>query len=124
MKHTFVHFEIPADDVARAKAFYEALFGWKIELVPDFGGYHSVMVSDSDADMHGGMMLRQNPGHVFLNYVGTPSVDESVAKLEALGGTVVMPKMAIPGMGWSAEFRDPEGNVMGLFEEDPSAGMV
>ncbi|MCU0521826.1 MAG: VOC family protein [Anaerolineae bacterium] len=121
MKHTIVHFEIPADDMARAKAFYEALFGWKIELVPDFGGYHSVMTSDSDTDVHGGMMQRQNPGHVFVTYVSTASVDESVAKLEALGGTVVIPKMPIPGMGWFAEFRDPEGNLMGLFQEDPAA---
>lgn len=121
MKHTIVHFELPADDVARAKAFYEALFGWTIEPVPGMGDYHGVVTSDSASDIHGGMMARQNPGHVFVTYVSTDSVDESLAKAIALGATEMMPKMPVPGMGWFAQFRDPEGTIMGLWQEDPTA---
>jgi hypothetical protein len=41
--------------------------------------------------------------------------------IEAAGGTQVVPKMPIPGVGWSARFRDPEGNIFGVYEDDPSA---
>jgi len=121
MSHTFVHFEIPADDVARAQAFYEALFGWKIAPIEGYEGYHGVMVSDNEADLHGALMQREHEEHRFITYVSTPSVDGSIVKLEALGGTVVVPKMPVPGMGWMAQFRDPEGNVFGLWEADLSA---
>ncbi len=121
MSRTFVHVEIPADDVARAQAFYEALFGWKIAPVEGFEGYNSVMVSDNEDDLHGALMQREHEEHRFVTYISTPSVDESLAKLESLGGTMVVPKMPVPGMGWFAQFRDPEGNVFGLWEEDPSA---
>ena len=117
MKHTFVHFEIPADDAERAKAFYEALFGWSIQGSDMFEGWYSVMTSDDEADLQGGLSKDDSPERVIVSYVQVESIDETLAKVTALGGTVAVGKMEIPAMGWMAHLRDTEGNVMGLFEE-------
>lgn len=50
-----------------------------------------------------------------------PSVDEFAKKVEAHGGTAVAPQMAIPGVGWLAYFKDPKGNIAGLYTHDPGA---
>lgn len=120
-KNVFVHFEIPADDVDRAKSFYSELFGWNVVPTKGFPDYFSVMVSDDENDLHGAMQARQEFAPNPLFYVGVDSVDETVTKLEGLGGTVAMPKSGVPGMGWLALFRDPEGNLFGLWQTDPDA---
>jgi predicted enzyme related to lactoylglutathione lyase len=49
------------------------------------------------------------------------SVDEVLRRITAAGGSIVVPKQAIPGIGWQAHFRDPEGNVIGILEYDQNA---
>jgi predicted enzyme related to lactoylglutathione lyase len=119
MKHTFVHFEIPADDAERAKAFYEGLFGWSIRGSDMFDGWYSVMTSDDEADLQGGLSKDDSPDRVIVSYVQVESIDDTLAKATALGGSVVAPKMEIPTMGWMAHLRDTEGNVVGVFEALP-----
>ena len=120
MKRTFVHFEIPADDVARAKTFYEELLGWRIIPAEGFGGYYYVMTSDDDNDLHGGMMIREG-GEVPVYYINIEDIDAYIAKLQTLGGELVAPKSPVPGMGWIAHFRDPENNLFGLWQADKNA---
>ena len=62
MKHTIVHFEVPADDVERAKTFYSELFGWQFSAPPGFEDYWLFSTGDSDEDVGGGLMARQAPG--------------------------------------------------------------
>ena len=124
MANPVVHFEIPADDVARARAFYENTFGWKIKAFPMPPGSHEyfgVATKDKGAGIDGGLMKRQMPEQPFMNYVTVKSIDEFTQKIQANGGAVVMPKKEIaPGMGWISAFRDPEGNVMGLHQAGPA----
>jgi predicted enzyme related to lactoylglutathione lyase len=122
---TVVHFEIPADDVARAKKFYGELFGWKIEK---FTGqspmdYWTVMTGREEGSMgvDGGLMQRQHPQQQTILYIDVPSVDEHLGKVKNLGGQVVFPKTAIPGMGYFAVCLDPENNGFGLWENNPKA---
>ena len=125
MDHSkFVHFEIPADNVERARKFYEALFGWNIRDMSEagFSDYWSVMVSDDENDLHGGMMERQEGITAPHFYISVESVDRTLERRQELGGTVVMPKDAVPRMGWLALFKDPEGNVFGLWQDDPTSG--
>ena len=61
-----------------------------------------------------------HPQQPFANYISVDSVDEYGAKAEALGGQVVMPKTPVPGMGWFLYFKDPEGNILGLWQHDPA----
>ncbi len=121
MKHTIVHFEIPADDVERAKAFYSGLFGWEFSAPPGFEHYWTFETGDPERDAGGGLMERQAPGQGIVQYFQVESVAEYVTKVEALGGKVLYPKSPVPGMGWFAQFLDPEGNCFAVWESDRSA---
>lgn len=121
MKHTVVHFEIPADDVERARAFYTQLLGWQISSAPGFEDYWFIQTGEEGQDLEGGLMKRQAPGQGPVNYVQVQSVEEYVAKVQQLGGKVIVPRRPVPGMGWFANCQDSEGNVFGLWEDDPSA---
>lgn len=121
MKHTIVHFEIPVDDVKRAKMFYTELLGWQISGMPGYEDYWNVQLGEEGQDLAGGMMKRQVPDQGPINYVQVESVEEYAARAQQLGGTVVVPKSPVPGMGWFACCLDTEGNTFGLWENDPSA---
>jgi uncharacterized protein len=138
---TIVHFEIPADDVDRAKRFYTDLFGWKIEKMPTYSGhdnnskltsaatgepieYWIITTTDNKgnkAAVGGGMMKRQMPEDHITNYIGVDSVDEYSSKVEKLGGKVFAHKHAVPGMGYFALCSDTENNVFAIWETNESA---
>lgn len=131
-KNPIVHFEIPADDVERAKKFYETLFGWEIIQfdMPADGStqgdpYFIIRTAETDKDgmikkpgaINGGMMKRKSAGQPFMNYIHVASVEEKLKAVEKNGGTVCMPRTEIgKGMGWIAAFKDTEGNLIGLHE--------
>jgi predicted enzyme related to lactoylglutathione lyase len=117
MVHNICHFEVPADDVERAKRFYQGLFGWKIEPVE--GGYNIITVGEPGPN--GGMMQRQVPGQSITVYINVDSVHDYSKKVQALGGTVVIGKTAVPTMGYFAVFLDTEGNALALWEVNPQA---
>jgi predicted enzyme related to lactoylglutathione lyase len=126
MPNAIVHFEIPADDVARAKAFYEKVFGWTIKQFPMPSGgpeYWGVTTRKEGAvGINGGLMKRNMPGQPFANYVDVKSIEEFVGNIQVAGGTLIMPKQEIgPGMGSFAVFQDTEGNMMGLYQSAPAA---
>ena len=128
---TIVHFEIPADDVERAKKFYSDLFGWKIEKWPgtDSKGtsnmeYWIVNTTDdkgNKASIGGGMMKRQDQHQQITNFIDVNSVDEYSSKIEKLGGKVVVSKMAVPRMGYFAVCHDTENNSFGIWESNENA---
>ena len=133
---TIVHFEIPADDVERAKKFCSDLFGWKIEKRPRTDGkdtssnmdYWIISTTDSNgnkASIGGGMMKRQEQQqhhheHI-TNFIDVNSVDEYSSKIQKLGGKVVVSKMAVPDMGYFAVCHDTENNSFGIWESNESA---
>ena len=119
---SIVWFEIPADDVERAKSFYGALFGWKIEKFPGPMEYWHIDTGGSDDAPDGGLMKRQHSQQQGItNYIGVTSVDESAAKVEKLGGKICMPKTAVPQMGYFVICQDPENNTFALWEKNDSA---
>jgi predicted enzyme related to lactoylglutathione lyase len=125
MANAVVHFEIPADDVARATSFYEKTFGWKIkkfQMPPGAPDYYSVVTRKKDAPgIDGGLMKRNMPGQPFTNYISVPSIDDMHQAVQANGGTIVMPKQEIgPNMGWFSVFKDTENNMMGLHQAPPA----
>jgi predicted enzyme related to lactoylglutathione lyase len=121
MKHTIVHFEIPADDIERAKEFYSELFGWQFSAPPGYEDYWVFDTGDPAQDPGGGLMSRQAAGQGIVHYVQVESVDEYVTKAQELGGQVLYPKSPVPGMGWFAQFLDTEGNCFAIWESDKSA---
>jgi hypothetical protein len=120
---TFVHFDVPTEDIERAKIFYETIFGWKITPVPGPLDYYDIETKDDDGTigLAGGMGKRGAPEQKITNYIGVKAIDEYVEKVKEHGGTMIMPKMTIPGFGYLATFQDTEGNVLGLWETDPTA---
>jgi uncharacterized protein len=126
---TIVHFEIPSDDIERAKKFYNDLFGWNIEKSSHLSQltyaatgqpmeYWMVTTTDDKGNkaIGGGMMKRVQPGQQITNYINVRSVDEYSEKVEKLGGRVVAPKHAVPGMGYFAICLDTENNCFAIWE--------
>lgn len=122
-----IHFEIHAGDPARAISFYEKIFGWTFQKWEGPMEYWVVVTgADDQPGINGGLMKRQGEidGQAVIAYVCTidvASVDESVKTIEANGGQVVVPKMAIPGLGWLVYAKDTEGNIFGIMHSDESA---
>lgn len=119
---TVVHFEIPFDDLDRARTFYTDLFGWKIEKY-EGGDYWMITTADEkgESGVGGGMMRRQQPGQPIIQYIDVPSVSDYLTKVTDLNGNVPVSKTAVPGMGYFAVCQDTEGNSFGLWETDPNA---
>jgi predicted enzyme related to lactoylglutathione lyase len=117
-----VHFDVPTEDVERAKKFYSALFGWKFESFPEMQYYLFTTTNlDGTKGVGGGMGKRMAPSQRMMNYFGVPSVDAAMKQVLSLGGKVLTEKMAVPGMGFLANCMDTEGNLFGLWEETTQA---
>lgn len=118
---TIVHIDIPADDLERATNFYSKLFDWKMEKFPGIEFYLVKTKGLDGADGPGGGIGQRQGDQKITAYVGVSSVDEYIVKAEALGANTVLPKMAVPGMGYFAACMDTENNTFGLWEEDANA---
>jgi predicted enzyme related to lactoylglutathione lyase len=125
-----VHFEIPADDLPRAREFYGSVFGWRLQTMPMGGGEYTVVTTTpvdeqtqqptEPGAINGGLVQREESLAAPVLTIDVAAIDEALAEIEAGGGTTVTPRTPIPGMGAYAYFRDPEGNVLGLWETPPS----
>ncbi len=118
---SIVWFEIPADNVERARKFYGALFGWKIEKFPGMTDYWHIDTGGGDDTPDGGLMARKHPQQPITSYVNVESVTQFAAKVEKLGGKVCAPKTAVPQMGYFAVCQDTENNTFALWERNENA---
>ena len=120
---TIVHFEIPADELERVKKFYAKLFNWKIEKYPGPMEYWMITTTNEKGEkaIDGGIMKRQNPQQPITVYIDVSSIDDYVVKVENLGGKVVVPKSAVPGVGYFAVCLDTENNSFAIWENDKNA---
>jgi uncharacterized protein len=135
-----VHFEIHAENPERAIKFYTKLFGWEFSKWAGPMDYWLIKTGpDSQKGINGGLVRRQGTidGRAVTAYVctidvsssvvasgswlGPTMVDEYSKKILAEGGTIVLPKMPIPGIGWLAYAKDTEGNIFGFMQTDPQA---
>jgi predicted enzyme related to lactoylglutathione lyase len=119
------YFDIPADNVDRAKHFYKSLLGWKIEPAktsPDQERiaamqYHDVMTGKpEEGTMNMGGLYKRQMTETIKNYVAVEDIDKVLAKVEKLGGKIVLPKEMIPGVGLVAMIQDTEGNGIGIWK--------
>ena len=122
MSDRVVHFEIPYEDGDRARAFYGEAFGWDLQAWSE-GEYTLVTTGPTGESgatepgfINGGMMKREAPFGSPVIVIAVDDVDASMATVERLGGSTVMAKQPVGDMGWAAYFKDPEGNLMGLFQ--------
>jgi predicted enzyme related to lactoylglutathione lyase len=119
-----VHFEIPADDVNRAKDFYGKAFGWKIDQYPGMD-YFMVSTTPSDENgmpkspgaINGGLAKREGPLKATVVTIRVEDIDGALHTVKKLGGGVEVPKQSVGDMGFTAYFRDSEGNIVGLWQD-------
>ena len=112
----FVHIDIAADEPERAADFYEKVFGWKVQKLDGPMPYWLISTSDDPTALGAGIGKRTESWQGAAPTIDVPSADEYAAKIEAEGGTIVVPKMLIPGVGHLVTFRDTEGNVFTILE--------
>ena len=119
-----VHFEIYTNDPDAVRPFYQDVFDWKFKKFEESPIEYWLVTTGDDKEpgINGGLArprAGQSPGT--LNTIGVASLDQSIKKIEARGGKICVPKMAIPGVGWLAYAEDPAGNVFGILQPDESA---
>ncbi len=131
MGNRVIHFEIQADDIERAKNFYEKVLGWKIEkwggadtnskigmeywgLITGLGGTPGI---------NGGLYKRSDgsqPLHTFDCTIEVPDIDAAIAAIKANGGEIRpwegKEKWEMPGLGWFTRATDTEGNMFGVIQ--------
>jgi predicted enzyme related to lactoylglutathione lyase len=116
-----IHFEILADQPDRAAAFYQKVFNWGVQKWGGPAEYWLLKTGeDSEPGINGAIMSREEPGSVY-NTIDVPSVEEYIFRIMECGGSVVMPKTAVPGVGYMAYCADTEGNIFGIMEQNPEA---
>jgi uncharacterized protein len=125
-----VHFEIHASNPQALIDFYAGLFGWSFNKW-EGGEYWMIHTGpDEEPGINGGLLPRRGPLpenmaaiNAFVITVGVDDLDALLAKVESGGGggLVCVPKMAVPGIGWLAYAKDPDGNIFGMMEPDINA---
>lgn len=112
-QHPIVHVEFSAKDREAAGRFYEELFGWKVEQMPEMN--YATFTAEGGPGGGFNPITDEFPAGTVNVYIYTDDIEASLAKAEALGGKTVVPKNEIPQTGWFGFFEDPTGNVVGLY---------
>jgi predicted enzyme related to lactoylglutathione lyase len=125
MSGRIVHFELPYEDRERASAFYTELFGWDIQTFPGMD-YSMVTTGPSGEQgptepgfINGGMGANEGNLTGPRVVIDVEDIDATLREVEARGGQTLSAKSPVAEMGWSAYFRDCEGNVVGLWQTNP-----
>jgi len=117
MANPFTYLELHSTDATRAKSFYAELFGWKTKdtPVPGLGTYTEI---DTQEGPGAGLTAQREPGarSTWLAYVRVAKIDETVARAQKLGATVVTPRTDIKE-GSFAVLQDPAGARIGVFQK-------
>jgi predicted enzyme related to lactoylglutathione lyase len=122
MPATFRHFAINADDVPRAKGFYEDVFGWTFTPWGPPGFYQTRSPGEG---FLGALQSRRSingqamPG-MELSF-GVEDIQATIKAIETHGGKILMPPFRIEGVGELIFFQDTEGNIAGAMQYEAAA---
>jgi uncharacterized protein len=125
MMDSVIHFEMPAKDRARMAEFYTKAFGWKAIMMDEkMGNYVVVQTTETDdkgmilkaGAINGGFYPEMKEAPCPSVVIGVDNINESVKKVEAVGGKILRKVMDIPGVGLYASFSDTEGNRVGIIQ--------
>ena len=119
------HFTLPADDSERARRFYSAIFGWKMQVIP---GMDQTMVTTGPVDENGwpksagfiGGSIGKRGDHLIhpVVWITVDDIPKVAKAIEGHGGKVLQPKQPIGdgSMGYTGYFQDSEGNIVALYQ--------
>ena len=119
MANVVNHFEIHGTDGKKSQDFYAALFGWSIDANNPMG---YGMVSGEAGGIGGGISKSMDGKPMVTVYVEVADLDATLAKVQELGGSTVMPPADVPGGPRLAQFADLDGNVIGLTQAGTMQG--
>lgn len=114
------HFDLTADNPKKAEVFYKSVFGWKFTKWDGPMDYWMIETGKGEG-INGGLGKKGNGEMGASMTITVKSIDDVLAKIKDKGGKIVGKKVAIPSVGWFAVFEDPEGNKLGLMQEDKKA---
>lgn len=123
--NSIAYFEIQTDEPESTIHFYKTLFGWNFVAMENLPIQYWRIETEG---IHGGLLVRpaDTPAsacgaNAFVCSIEVSDFDSVAAKIEALGGSIALPKFAIPSLCWQGYFVDVAGNTFGLFQPDPTA---
>ena len=116
MSGQLVHFEIPADDTAKAREFWGSLFGWQFEAAPGAPDYHMARIGEQ----MGGAIYSEPGKKGTRAYFDVEDINAGAARVKELGGEADDPQ-PVPSMGWFAQAKDTEGNPFAVWQSDENA---
>ncbi|MFO0828967.1 MAG: VOC family protein [Phycisphaerales bacterium] len=122
MSTAVTHFEIYGENPAVLANFYRESLGWQVEQMPGINYWRIHTGAEEGAPLHGGLTYRALPGlNGWMLFVNVASLDETVERIQSLGGSVVRRKTAIPRTAWVTIVADPANNIFGIWQSDPHA---
>ena len=115
MPGQFIHVEIPCTDFEKAKKFYEEVFGWKTNYMPE----RAYMLFETGGGLDGGFYKSsEHAGRQgVINYIDVEDIEKTLEAITLHGGATIASKTPVESSGWFALFSDPDGNVLGLWKE-------
>jgi len=115
MNYSITHFEIPSPDLQRSILFYDTVFGWKSQTMPD-GKYAVFSIGDTQSG--GGFDTNTKPAEQGVGpglVINVDNIPEMIEKIKKAGGIITQDKTEIPGFGFYARFQDLNGNHMQIY---------
>ena len=117
MGNPIVHWEFMSKDPAKVASFYEKIFGWKIQHIPEMN--YRLVDTGGEGGINGGIMKPDRPepwpGTMTL-YINVEDLAPYRKSIAAAGGKIHVEEQEVPGMGSFTLFTDPEGRMMGLWK--------
>lgn len=122
MTSAVTHFEIYGEHPVALADFYRKAFGWEIEQMPGIGYWRIQTGASEGKALPGGMTYRAIPNlNGWMLFVNVPSLDETVERIQHLGGSIVRRKTAVPKTAWVTIVSDPAKNIFGIWQADADA---
>ena len=119
MGNPVVHWELWSKNPENVADFYAKIFGWKVQHIPDIN-YRFVDTDSGGTGINGGIFKPKEdgpwPGSLAM-YIDVDDLDAYVKKIEAAGGKMIVPRAEVPNMGSYALFEDPDGRVLGIWQQ-------
>jgi uncharacterized protein len=118
MGRPVVHWEFWSEDPPRINAFYSKVFDWEARDIPNLN--YTLVNTGGEGGINGGVMTPQKgpwPGKLCL-YIDVDDLGAYCDKIRDAGGKIVVERMEVPGVGFLALFEDPDGRVLGMWQQN------
>ena len=117
-----VHFELIAKDIEKTIEFYDKVFGWKFVKWAGPTDYWLISTGkEEEPGIDGGLGRREDPDEITTTTIDVSGLEKAMKEVIENGGKITLEKMPVPGVGWLAQFEDPEGHKWTMMQNDSSA---